>query len=210
MTIQKLGWVVAAALAGSMVGMGFHAPGEKTGNVDIGKIFNECDLVKKQTEALKNQFGVRQSLVDFLKANPFLSTEKMTRFRDLSVKTTVLSAAEKTELEAIKAEDLDNANKLRTLSQKEKPTAAEIATIEELNKRKDAALTVLERWVQEFSDDMQSKQGSSRTDILQKIQDGITKTAKEQGYSVVFSREAAPFSANDITPEVLKTVNKMN
>ena len=201
MTIQKLGWVVAAALAGSMVGMGFHAPGEKTGNVDIGKIFNECDLVKKQTEALKNQFGVRQSLVDFLKANPFLSTEKMTRFRDLSVKTTVLSAAEKTELEAIKAEDLDNANKLRTLSQKEKPTAAEIATIEELNKRKD---------VQEFSDDMQSKQGSSRTDILQKIQDGITKTAKEQGYSVVFSREAAPFSANDITPEVLKTVNKMN
>ncbi len=210
MNIHKLGWVVAAALAGSFVGMGFHAPGEKTGTVDIAKVFSDCEMVKKQSESLKNQFAVRQTLVDFLKANSFLTIDKMTKLRDLTIKTTILTVPEKAELEAIKAEAIDNANKLRMLVSKERPTPAEVATIEELNKRKDAALTLLEQWVQGFSEDMQTKQGTSRNDVLQKIQEAIVKTAKDQGYSVVFSREAAPFAANDLTPDVTKAINKMS
>ena len=210
MTIHKLGWVVAAALVGSMVGMGFHAPGEKTGNVDVAKVFSECDLVKKQTELLKTQFKQRQDVIDFLKANPSLTPDKVTRFRELSIKSTVLTAQEKTELEAIKATAVDASAKTRALQTKEKPTAAELSQLDELGKRKDSTMQLLERWVQEFGDEMNQKQQSSRGDIIAKIQEAVAKVAKDQGYSIVFSKETAVFSSNDLTAEAVKAVNKMS
>lgn len=210
MTIHKLGWVVAAALVGSMVGFGFHAPGDKTGNVDVAKVFAECDLVKKQTELLKTQFKQRQDVIDFLKANPSIPADKVARFRDLSIKSAVLTTAEKTELEAIKTQATDNSTKTRTLQTKANPTAAETASMTNLGKMKDDTMQQLERWVQEFGEEMNTKQQNSRTDIIAKIQEAVAKIAKEQGYSIVFSKETAVYSANDLTAEAVKAVNKMS
>ena len=210
MTIHKLGWVVAAGLVGSMVGMGFHAPGEKTGNVDVAKVFAECTLVKKQSDNLKNQYQARQAVIDFLKTNPYITVDKATKFRDLSLKTVALTAADKASLEALKTESLEASTKMRTLIGKEKPAAADLTQIEDFNKKKDTLMETLQRWVQEFGEEMNQKQSSSRQDLYTKIQEAASKVAKEQGYSIVFTKETAIYSANDITAETTKAVDKMS
>src|SRR5579872_1951953 len=103
MKLERLGWVVAAALAGGMVGMGFKAPGDKTGSVDIAKIFKESDFSKKQTEALRGQIMARQAVIEFVKNNRNMKADDATKLRDLSIKDTQ-SAADKTDIERIKSD----------------------------------------------------------------------------------------------------------
>lgn len=210
MTIHKMGWVVAATVVGAVVGVGFHAPAEKTGNVDLVKVSSECDLVKKQLELFKNQFTLRQGLIDFLKTNPVITPEKAAKFRELTLKE-VVTAADKAEIEKIKEDAAETTRKLIALQQKQNLTQAERDQINDMTNRKEAMLAMLEqRWVQEFREEMDKKQQDLRVALNGKILDAVTKVAKEQGYSIVFSRETALYSANDITADTIKAVNKMS
>jgi Skp family chaperone for outer membrane proteins len=206
MRFERLGWIVAAALAGGIAAAGFQGSTEKSGTVDLAKVFNDSEYAKKQTESLRNMGQARQGVIDFIRQNPHMKTEDTTRFRELSVKEAP-TAPEKAELERIKNDAQASETKFRELSTKDKPSQAELTQLEELNRRKDNSQQVLDKWNQDFAAELQQRQEGLRNDTLARVKDAVSQVAKTQGYTIVFVQDVAPYSAHDLTADALKAMN---
>jgi len=207
MKFEKLGWIVAAALAGCMFGAGFQDKNEKSGTVDLAKVFNDSDYAKKQTESLKGMGQVRQSVIDFVRSNQHVKVEAADRFRSLSLKDAA-TAADKADIERIKQDAIASEGAYKTLLTKSGPTDADKVQLEEMNTRKADIQKLLERWSGEFSEELRLKQESLRTDTLTRVREAVQSVAKAQGYSIVFVQDVAPYSANDLTQAALDAMNK--
>lgn len=206
MKFDRLGWVAAASLLGCIVGMGFQAKADKTGIVDLNRVFAESEYAKKQNESIRNLFASRQAVVDFIKTYRTLKPEDANKFRELSTKATQ-TAQDKAEIERIRTQAQADEQKYKELTIKSQPTAADVSAIEEMNRRRDATARMMEQWGQEFNNELQAKQDSSRTEALQKVKESVQQVAKDQGYTIVFAQDVAPYSANDITDAALKVMN---
>lgn len=206
MKFEKLGWIVAASLAGAMVGMGFQTKTDKTGTVDIERVFNESTYAKKQTEGLRNMGQARLSVIEFLRTYRTLKAEDAQKFRDLTLKEQK-TPADNAELERIKNQAQTDEQTYRQLSTKEKPTQAEVDKITDFNKRKDATGDLMNKWNDDFTNEIQGKQGALRDETLQRVKDAVNSVAKSQGYTIVFAETVAPYSANDLTDAALKAMN---
>jgi Skp family chaperone for outer membrane proteins len=209
MKTNKTGWIAAAVLAGGMLVAGFQGGKDKTGIVDVEKVFNDSTFAKSQSENLRNMGEARQSVLVFVNQYRTMKTEDATKFRDLTIKATPLSEAEKAELERIKREAQAAETKYRELSTKAGPTQDELKTITDLNTRKDANGDLLQQWQQDFTAEVQAKQQTLRGEALTKVKQAIGKVAREQGYSMIFDSQMVPYSANDLTDETLKAMNAM-
>jgi len=207
MKFDRLGWIVAAALAGGIAGMGFQNTTEKTGTVDMAKVFNDSDYAKKQTDSLRTMGQARQGVLEFIRQNEHLKPEDATKFHDLSIKADP-TANDKADIERIKKDAITVEMRFSTLSTKDKPTQAEVTELEDLNRRKEAVEAMLGKWGQDFSTELQTKQEGLRNDTLEKVKDAVAQVAKQQGYTMVFVQDVAPYSANDLTPDALKVMNK--
>lgn len=206
MKFERLGWVVAAALAGAMFGMGFQGGAQKTGTVDLAKVFNDSAYAKKQTDGLRNVAQARVGVVEFLRTYRTVKPEDANKFRDLSLKENA-TAADKAEIERIKTQAQADEQTYRAVTTKDKPTQAEVSQIEEFNRRKEATAQLLEKWNGDFTTELQTRQENLRTETLQRVKDAVAQVAKDQGYSMVFDQNIAPYSANDLTAEALKAMN---
>lgn len=206
MKFERLGWIVAASLAGCMFGMGFQGSTQKFGTVDLEKVFNESGFAKKQTESLRNMGTARVAVVDFIKTYRTLSADDANKFRDLTLKETP-TAADKAELERIKSQATADEQAYRDLSQKDKPSAAEVTKLEDFNRRREANAQLLQKWNDDFSNELQVRQESLRNETLQRAKDAVNQVAKDQGYSMVFVQNVAPYSSNDVTADALKAMN---
>ena len=206
MNIERLGWVAAAALAGGMIGMGFKAPGDKTGTVDIAKVFKDSEYAKKQTDGLRAQVKARQDVMEFIRGNRNMKAEDATKLRDLSIKETQ-TPADQSEITRIKTDAAASEAKARELQTVDKPTAAQLAQLDDFTKRKDATGQLLEKWGQDFQSEFQVKQEKMSADTLQRVKDAIQQVGKDQGYSIIFSADIAPFSPNDVTKDAMDKMN---
>jgi len=206
MNIERLGWVAAAALAGGMIGMGFKAPGDKTGTVDVAKVFKESEFAKKQTEGLRAQVKARQDVMEFVRNNRNMKVEDATKLRDLSIKE-AQSPADHTDIDHIKQDAATAEQTARQLQTMEKPTAAQLAQLDEFTKRKDATAQLLEKWGRDFQDEFQQKQEKMSADTLQKVRESIQQVGHDQGYSIVFSQDIAPYCPNDLTADAMTKTN---
>ena len=206
MKIDKLGWLVAAALAGAMIGMGFKAPGDKTGTVDVIKVFKDSEYAKSQNEGLQGQVAARRDVVQFVQTNRSMKPEDADKLRLLLTKDKP-TPADRTDIERIKNDAQADEKKARDLQTKEKPTATELTQIEEYTKRKDATGQRLDRWREEFNQELQAQQEKMNSDALVRVRSVIQQVARDQGYSIVFAQEIAPYCANDLTSDSLKAMN---
>lgn len=206
MKFERMGWIIAATLAGAMFGMGFQGSSEKSATVDIERVFNESSYAKKQTEGLRNMGQARLSVMEFVRTYRTLKPEDAVKFRDLSVKEN-RTPTETADLERIKTQAQTDEQKYRQLSTKPNPTQAEVDQISEFNKRKDATAELLAQWNEDFTGEIQAKQDALRTETLQRVKEAVAAVAKQQGYSIVFAQTVAPYSANDLTEAALKSMN---
>ena len=207
MKIERAGWIAVAVLAGAVGTAGFQTPVVKNGIVDVEKVFNESTFAKNQSESLRNMGAARQSVLEFVNQYRTMKTDDATKFKDLTVKATPLSPAEKTELERIKADAKKSEDDYREAVTKTSPTPELLKQIEDWNRRKDASGDLLQAWQQDFTTEVQGKQASLRSEALVKVRQAIQKVARDQGYTMVFDSNVAPYAANDLTDEALKVMN---
>ena len=206
MNVERLGWVAAAALAGGMIGMGFKAPGDKTGTVDIAKVFKDSEYAKKQTEGLRGQVKARQDVIEFVRSNRNIKVEDAQKLKDLSVKDTK-TPADDAEVLRIKTDAAAAETKARELQTVDKPTAAQLSQLNEFTQRKDATGQLLDKWSRDFQEEFQQKQEKMSADTLQRVRDAIQQVGHDQGYSIVFSQDIAPYCPNDLTTDAMSKMN---
>lgn len=207
MKLDRMGWFVAVALAGAMFGMGFKAPGDKVGTVDIRKIFQDSDYSKKQQETLRQAKAARQGVLDLIRTYAVMKPDDAQKFAALSLNPAPPADAKAQEDQITQAaKDADTL--YRALATKSNPTTAELSEIEDFNRRKDTIAGLQQKWAQEYTDDLQQMADKMQADAITKIREAIGQVARDQGFSVVFSNEVAPYSANDLTDAATKLMNK--
>lgn len=206
MKFQQIGWVVAGILAGVMLGSGFQAKSDKFGVVDLGEVFSQSNYAKTQTETLKTMGQTRQDLIQFANTYPVFSQEEAGRFKELSLKPQP-TPAEKAELEKIKNGVIALDKKLKDKQQVAKPTPEDISFMREMSDRQQAMGKTLDRWSREFSEEFQNIQEKLRSDTLDRVKAAVKEVGQKQGFSIVFSQDAAPYAANSITADSLNAMN---
>jgi len=201
-----MGWIVAAAILGTLAGSGFQAKGEKYGVVDLSEVFSSSEFAKNQTDNLRTLSAQRQDILQFANTYPVFSTEQAQRFRELSVKAQP-TGAEKAELEKLKNAVMAQDKSFKALQTKSKPTPDEVAQLKEYNDRSQNMVKTIDRWAREFSDELQNMQDKLRGDTLDRVKQAVQEVGLKQGYSVVYVQDIVPYAANNITADSLKAMN---
>jgi len=204
--LSMAGWLVAVGLFAMLLAGGFQDNQTKIGVVDLNKIMTESDFGKKSTEDLKADYTAREALLTFTKTHPVMTNEQAQKLKELSVKANI-SAAEKTELDKLKTDIMAAAKKYEELNLKTSPTEAERAQLTDLTARAQTASRLLERWDNEFMQEMQTNRQKAVADAVSKARAAVGEVSKAQGYSVVFETQVAVYGANDLTDAAIKAMN---
>lgn len=204
--LHKLSWVVAAAAVGLFLAGGFQDSQTKIGVVDLGKILDNSDVSKKNTSDLQAMRSAREGLLQFLDTYKVASADQILRLKDLSIKASP-TAAEKQELENIKAEVMKTDAKYKELLQKANPTPDEQTLLNDYGARARANDVTNQRLFNEFNKEWEDKVREQSQVVLEKARQSVQEVAKAGGYSAVFDLRVAPYGANDLTDAAMKAMN---
>lgn len=204
--LQKTGWVVAAALAGIMLGSGFQGGTEKTGVVDIAKVVEASDFGKQNQQTFATMKAAREGVLEFIDQYRVLTNEQAQRIRDLSLKDT-LKPDEKAELERVKADVILADKKSKEYSTKTNLTPEERVLIQEYAARSQNMADVAQRWYSQFMSELESWTNKQKLASIDRARAAINEVAKAQGYTIIFEVGVAPYGANEISDATLKAMN---
>jgi Skp family chaperone for outer membrane proteins len=68
-------------------------------------------------------------------------------------------------------------------------------------------MQLLQEWQNEFSEEIYQLSQEAEKDGQKKAKEALEKTAKAKGFTGVFSSQVMPYSVNNLTEEVIKTMN---
>lgn len=186
---------------------GFTEPASKVGIVDVQKALRDCDATKRATDKLQTAFKARQDLIEYVNTYPVMTVVQANRLKELSLKPAP-TAAETTELNTLKATVKDLDSRLRALQLKTNPTPADKQQLEDFGKRAQDLGNLIQQWRQAFNDELNQMQDEAQQTNQTLALGSITEVGKAQGFTLIFVRDVAPFGTNDVTADVLKSMNK--
>lgn len=201
-----MGWLVATAIAGVFVGSGFQGNDAKLGVVDIADVVEKSNLGKKNKSDFDAMKSAREGVLEFIDQYRVLTIEQATKLRDLSLKPTP-TAAEKAELDRLKAEIIASDKNAKALSIKTTLTPEERTLMQDYAQRSQQMEQVAVNWYRQFTQEMQSWADRQKIDSLDKARSAVREVAKQQGYTIVYESGIAPYGSNDLTEAALKSMN---
>lgn len=206
--ITELGWTCGIAMIALMVATGFQTKsGEKFGNIDLVRVKQESEFAKKRQGQLVELNGLQQNVIDFVRSYRVFTKEQASRFKDLSLKVK-RTPAEEEELTKIKNAVIAADKAYKDLTVKANPTPAEAAQLRDYAGREQAMEEVVQGWVQEFDKDMSNLSKKVDEEYFKAVDSSVKEIGSKQAYTLIFSRDTAPYAANDVTDELIKAVNK--
>ena len=206
MQIKSLGWIVAAALAAVFVAGGFQSGTSKVGVVDMAKVFNASDYAISQERVLTAYGDTRNNLMEFLDQYRVATPAEADQLKALSLKSPA-TEADKATLDKLKKDIQAREAAFRQLQTKPTPTPAEVTQLTEFNTRSQTNYQTLQRWSREFEDDVRAFKEKLRSDTLDRVNKAVKEVSAKGGYTIVFSQDASPYGANDVTADALKAMN---
>ncbi len=204
--IDRLGWIVAAAILGIILACGFRDSFDKVATVDLASMVETSDLGKSNIAALNTMKTAREDLLKFIDDNRVLTNDQATNLRTLWLKDAP-SAADKASLESLKADIVASAKKNVELGQKPNLTPEERTLLQEYANRSASMERLAQQWYQEFSQEIQQSAQDRRVDTLTKAKAAAQGVAKTQGFTLVFDNSVGVYAANDLTADALKAMN---
>ncbi|MEI7576011.1 MAG: OmpH family outer membrane protein [Armatimonadota bacterium] len=200
------GWVVAAGLAGIMLGSGFQTPSLKLGVVDLNAVIDKSDAGKAGKKSFEDMKAAREGLLEFIDQYRILTIEQANRLRELML-LKERTKAEEAELERLKADIVATSKRSAELATKPNYTPEERTLVEEYSRRSQTMNETSTRWLREFSDEVQNWVAASREQNYQKAKAAAAEVAAKDGYTMVIEGSVAVFGANDITDLSLAAMN---
>jgi Skp family chaperone for outer membrane proteins len=205
--IEKFGWIAAAGVAAIIFASGFDTPTLKFGVVDVSKAMTTSDAYKRNGDDLQAQFKLRQDVLEFLNTYPVMTVAQANRFRELSLKPAP-TQADTTEVNKIKFDVKDTDAKLRAAQQKANPTAADRQFLEDIGRRAPEVAGLITKWKQEFIEELNAVQDKAQAASQESAHNSVEEIGKNQAFTLIFIKDFAPYGQNDVTPDVLKAMNK--
>lgn len=204
--LYKIGGAIAAVAVGVFAASGFQEAATKFGVVDITKVVEQSEFGKTNQTTFNTMKKAREGVLEFIDTYRVLTVEQANKIKDLSIKPNI-TAGEKAELESAKAEVIAASKKNQELSTKQNLTPEDRALIEEYSKRANNMEMTANRWLREFTTELQQWADQQKVASLDKARGAVNEVAKAQGFTLVFEVGVAPYGANDLTDAALKAMN---
>jgi Skp family chaperone for outer membrane proteins len=173
----------------------------------VEKVFNNSDLFKQNSDELQRYQYDRQQVLAFINDNLPMSPQDAGKLADLMLKKNA-SGEEKNQTDKIKSDAATQVAEFRRLAQLKTQTPDEQAKFGALSDNARANKGYLGKLDAQYTTEVNAEKVRLQTEALDKVRKTIRGIAGKQGYTMVFSTDAAPYAANDITEESLKEVNK--
>ncbi|MCW3058585.1 MAG: hypothetical protein JWQ02_406 [Capsulimonas sp.] len=202
---------VALTLAGGSVLGGsraaYAADAPAFGSVDLQKIqagyTKRADLERSIQDInvrLSNQLKTQSG-------SDMLNLQQQQELQALLSKTAPTDA-DKARITALQEQSNKDAAELTALQQKANATADEKARMSALTNQRKAGQQILQQVSESYSEQFKTEADKINGQFTDSVKQAIAAVAKDKNLSVVFDSAVAVYTANDISDEVLKRLNK--
>lgn len=179
------------------------------GHVDVQQVLNESKArqrdIAELTQMANSLRTIWQSLQD---ANSrFLSEPEIRELAGLYEKATKTDV-DKKRITALEDAGTAKAERKRKLENTANPTDEQQQQFGQLRAAEDKGNAILKTLNDEFNKRMETRQAELNNKTVVDIKAVIGKIAQEKGLSVIFDSQVAIWTANDITQDVIKQINK--
>jgi len=203
---EKIAYLVAAASLGVVFASGFQTAEAKIGVVDISDVVEKSEFGQKNQNDFNAMKAAREGVLEFIDTYRVLTNEQAQKLKELSLKANP-SAAEKAELDTLKATIQLSDKKSKELSTKTSLTPEERTLVEDFARRSQTMEQVAQRWFRDFTGEMQQWADKQKASSIERARTSIQEVAKQGSYTIVFESGVAPYGANDLTEAALKSMN---
>ena len=202
----------ALALAGAVSGAPARAAeaspaASQFGSVDVQKIltgFTKKAAYDQQIQQLQARLA---GYMQQQSASPMLSKEDQAQLGDLLAKPNPTDQ-DKATISQLQQKSTQAVQEMAGLAQKQNPTDADKSRLADLNKQQDAGKQALEDTYKGYQDQAQKATEDLSQKLSQEVKAAIVEVAKQHSLAVVFDAQVAIYTANDITDDVVKRLNK--
>ncbi|MCH8979111.1 MAG: hypothetical protein IH945_07700 [Armatimonadetes bacterium] len=201
------GWLVAAGLLGTVVGVGFQDGKEKYGVVDIRLVIFNSKVNQEMSDRVESARRVRLSILEFMSDQQVITEDQNNRVRELELKEDKTDV-EKKELEDIQQTVIAAAKEFDRLNQILSLTEPERLLLQDYHQRRDTTRAMLQAWRMELEQDFAVILKQAEQEAVDRAQAAAVTVAKREGYTVVFSSSAVIYAANDITEAATQEADK--
>ncbi len=118
------------------------------------------------------------------------------------------SDADKARITALQTEATRAAQNLTDLQQKKDPTPADTTQLAALTSQYQAGQQALQKIGDQYQAQIKELSDKDNAEFTQTVREAITAVAQQKGLAVVFTSDIAVYTANDITDDVVKRINK--
>lgn len=207
---------VAAVAAVALCTLSLSAPVQAAPAPASAFLFGSVDLAKvvagyKKKADLDQQIqAVSQKLDAQFKqqvGSDMLSREDQQKLTELLNKPT-LSDADRAQITALQQQSTKDAQELTSLQQKQNPTPADQARLQTLTQQRQTGQQALQEVADSYKAQVQAQQDKLSAQLSDTVKAAIAQVAKDHGLMMVFDGQFTIYSANDITDDVLKRLNK--
>jgi Skp family chaperone for outer membrane proteins len=108
----------------------------------------------------------------------------------------------------LQAQAAKAAQELADLQQSKAPTPADTAKLASLTSQYETGKAALAEISDSYQAQLKSLNDKDSTEFTQSLREAIAAVAQQRGLAVVFTSDVAVYTANDITDDVVKRVNK--
>jgi Skp family chaperone for outer membrane proteins len=116
--------------------------------------------------------------------------------------------ADRNRSNALQAQASKAAQQLTDLQQKKDPAPADTALVASLTSQYETGKAALQEVGDGYQEQLKTLSDKDNADFTQSVKDAIIAVAQQRGLSVVFTSDIAVYTANDITDDVVKRINK--
>ena len=215
LTRKTLNWSAFGATALTLISVAAARPAAAAPASGL-PTFGSVDITRLQTQSSRK-----------VKYDTDLHTlaDKLDAAFKQQVQSLMLSSADQTELGALlnspRPTDSDRARvtaletkaaqaaqQLVELQQKKDPTPADTAQLGALNDQNAAGQKIVQAIGDGYQAQLKKLSDDDNAAFTLSVKEAITAAAQQRGLSVVFTSDIAVYTANDITDDVIKRINK--
>ena len=190
---------------------GNRAPGTVAsfGSVDVQRILNEYRVRQQSTQEVET---LRQNLSKSLQrldqgGAAFLAEAKVRELARLYEKAGPTDD-DKKRITALEGEATGLRDEVTRLENKATPNDQEKARLAELTNNQQRGRDTLQTLQQDYETRLQQRNGELLQKITTDVKAAIARVAQDKNVSVVFDAQVAVYTANDLTGDVIKQLNK--
>lgn len=177
------------------------------GSVDIGRIQTESTRKAKYDAELR-ALADRLDTAFKRQANSImLNKADQTELGTILSKSSP-SDADRARAAALEAKATAATQQLTDLQQKKEPTPADTALLTSLTNAYQTGQTTLQGIGEGYQTQLKKLNDDDTTQFTKLLKDAIAAVAQQKNLSAVFTSDVAIYTANDITEDVVKRVNK--